>query len=235
MPLLGPINEPNYEGEWIGDEGSMRAFTRGRNLTLAANAAVILAGTFLGKQTVGAQTLVGAAVGGNVTADTIGAITASAVAMAGAWLIEAVTVVANAGNFAVYRPDGTFDGMGAVGVAYDSTARGGIKFTITDSGTDLAVEDRYTVTVSYAAGNGKLYPMNPAATDGTQFFAAITLGDYGISAVDRRNAQVVIRGDITAKRELLVYPATIAASPTLQASFEQMLFDKFKILVIGTV
>lgn len=87
----------------------------------------------------------GAADAGNVGA---GAITAEPAVVAPARL-GAYKVVQTAGGatgaFAVYDPDGNFVGNGAVGTEF---VGGGLTFTVTDPGTDPAIGDSYTVTVS---------------------------------------------------------------------------------------
>ena len=105
----------------------------------SVNHEVIAGGTF-------AATAVGAADAGNTGA---GAITASPAVATGAkqGVYKIVQVTGGAtGAFNVFDPDGLFVGNGAVATEF---VGGGLTFTITDPGTDPAVGDSYTVTVTF--------------------------------------------------------------------------------------
>lgn len=132
-----------------------------------------------------AATSVGAADAGNAGA---GAITAApaivAPAKAGAYKIIQITGGAT-GAFNVFDPDGLFVGNGVVGTEF---VGGGLTFTITDPGTDPAIGDSYTVTVTYTA-NGKFLglairdPNVPAvATSPDQYplQATVSIMDWGV-------------------------------------------------------
>jgi hypothetical protein len=155
---------------------------------------VILGGTF-------AATAAGAADAGNTGA---GAITASPAVAAGAKQ-GAYKVVQAAGGatgaFNVYDPDGNFVGNGAVGTEF---VGGGLTFTVTDPGTDPAIGDSYTVTVTFTAnakfvGLAVLTPAVPPVTSGAadrfpQYFtgAFMTMGQMYVTAGDT----VVDGGDV---------------------------------------
>lgn len=95
-----------------------------------------------------AATSVGAADAGNVGAGAITAAPAVAAgAKPGAYKIVQVTGGAT-GAFNVFDPDGAFVDNGAVGTEF---VGGGLTFTITDPGTDPAIGDSYTVTVTFTA------------------------------------------------------------------------------------
>lgn len=155
---------------------------------------VILGGAF-------AATAVGAADAGNVGA---GAITASPAVAAGAKqgaykVIQAAGGATGAIN--VYDPDGVFVGNGAVGTKF---VGGGLTFTVTDPGTDPAIGDSYTVTVTYTAnakflGLAVVNPAVPPVTSGVadrypQYFtgAFMTMGQMYVTAGDT----VVDGGDV---------------------------------------
>ena len=126
-------------------------------------------GTVFGKITRGAQTVgAAAAFTGNATNATVSAPTAVAGASEGKYAVLGLTSGAT-GAFAVFKPDGTLDGIGKVGTAYDGT----VKFTVTDGTNHLAVGDGWSITITYAAGSGKYVPVNASATDGSQYAAAI--------------------------------------------------------------
>lgn len=148
-----------------------------------------------------AATAVGAADAGNVGA---GAISASPAVAAGAKqgaykVIQAAGGATGAIN--VYDPDGVFIGNGAVGTEF---VGGGLTFTVTDPGTDPAIGDSYTVTVTYTAnakflGLAVLNPAVPPVTSGAadrypQYFtgAFMTMGQMYVTAGDT----VVDGGDV---------------------------------------
>jgi hypothetical protein len=118
----------------------------------------------LGKISTGAQTVTKVDIGSSRGAITLASPAALTTAPAGDYEIVGVAAATNAGTFEVYRPDGTLDGVGTVAVAYDGT----VKFTLADGATDLAPGDTAKVTVAYAAGSGKVVPLNYAAVDGSQ-------------------------------------------------------------------
>jgi hypothetical protein len=82
--------------------------------------------------------------GGTPGNGAIGAVTADDGAMEGAWQVVILNPATNAGAFEVVRPDGSIDGNGAVGVAYN----GGINFTLADGSTDFVEDDRIPVVVA---------------------------------------------------------------------------------------
>lgn len=160
-------------------------------------------GTVFGMQTIGA---VAAAVAGgaNVTNDTVSAPTAGANCAVGSWRIEGFTAGAT-GYFMVFNPSGGLDGIGKVGTAYS----GGIGFTITDGATHLAVGDYWTVAV--AAGNGKYYPLNLAATDGTQNAAAVLSARAFVPENVDSNGTFIIREAVVLS-DPLIWPAGITGN-----------------------
>jgi hypothetical protein len=121
-------------------------------------------GTVLGNISAGAQTVTKTDIGSGRGAITLASPAATTTAPAGDYEIVGVAAATNAGTFEVYRPDGTLDGVGTVAVAYVGT----VQFTLADGGTDLAPGDTAKVTVAYAAGSGKVVPLNYAAVDGSQ-------------------------------------------------------------------
>lgn len=94
--------------------------------------------------------------GGNTGNGTMTALTADTDAVNGAWRAVCQVAQANGGTFAVYRPDGTFDGIAVVGAAYNSAQ--GVNFTINDGAIDFAVGDEFVVTVTDTVpANGGLF------------------------------------------------------------------------------
>jgi hypothetical protein len=120
------------------------------------------AGVYLVRCIGGAKAASSAAkAGGNTGTGTLGALTSDNDAVTGAWRVVCTTPQADGGVFAVYRPDGTFDGVAVVGVAYNSAH--GVNFTLADGGTDFAAGDEFVVTVvdSVPANGGVFSVVDP--------------------------------------------------------------------------
>lgn len=82
----------------------------------------------------------GAAVGGNTGNGTIGTLSATASAVAGAYKLTMTTAT----TFTVADPNGAALKPGATGVAYTA---GGVTFTVTAGGTPMVAGDAFTATV----------------------------------------------------------------------------------------
>jgi hypothetical protein len=174
------ITERRHSGGYLVSEAGQRSRDQ---VTLKQQSEILEAGTVLGKIVTGAQS-VAAAVGFPINAvgvGALGALTADPGAMAGDWKVVIIEPAANAGKFEVIRPDGTLDGTGNVGVAYN----GGINFTLADGGTDFSSGEGFTITVSYAAGSGKYTPWDPAAADGSQNACAILYNETDATGGDQ--------------------------------------------------
>ena len=120
-------------------------------LTLAepAYGASIKAGVYQVRCIGGARSAAAAAkAGGNTGDGTLDTLTADADAAIGAWRVVCQAASADGGAFAVYRPDGTFDGIAIVGAAYNSAH--GVNFTLADGAQDFIVGDEFVVTVAVA-------------------------------------------------------------------------------------
>lgn len=101
--------------------------------------------------------------GGVVGNGALSAVTTDDGAPAGNWRIVITNAAANGGAFEVIKPDGTVDGQGAVGVAYNGT----LNFTLADGANDWVEDDYIPIVVSYAAG--LKYKLSvAAANDGSQ-------------------------------------------------------------------
>ena len=101
--------------------------------------------------------------GGTVGNGAVGTWTSDDGAMAGTWQLE-VTVTGATGKYKVIRPDGTLDGIGTIGSAYN----GGINGTLADGANDWLVGDIIPIEVSYALASLKYKLSLAAATDGSQ-------------------------------------------------------------------
>jgi hypothetical protein len=110
----------------------------------------------------------------------------------GDYKFQLVDEGANAGDFAVVRPDGTIDGFASVGVAYV----GQVRATIADGAADFASPAVFTVPVTIAelADVGKYVPLNPAGANGSEIARAILY-----EGCDATDPAVDVRRTITAR------------------------------------
>lgn len=144
------LTEPFHAGGYIVSEANGH---RSRETVTIKSGADLLAGTVLGKITTGAQSVgAPAAFASNAGDGSPGTFTADAGAPAGDYKIVFIEPVTNLGTFQVFKPDGTLDGTGKVGTAYNGSING----TIADGTNDFVAGDGFTVTVSYAAGSANM-------------------------------------------------------------------------------
>lgn len=168
MPLSS-ITENAPAFAYVKSEGpgtrSVETLTIDQNQTLKA-------GTILGQVSIGALAVAAAAAAGNAGNGALGAWTAAAGTPLGVYKADLVEGAANAGTFRLEGPDGVEVGEIKVGVAFNA---GGLAGTIGDGAVDWAAGDGFTLTVTDAppANAGNYVALNPAATDGSQNFAAI--------------------------------------------------------------
>lgn len=142
--------------------------------TLAAGSGsdnVAIVGTVLGKRTVGALSAAYAARAGN--AGNFTNAFAAPPAAVGSKLGDYTITFTAPTKFRVEDPDGIEIGEGTTGVAFVNQ----LKFTITAGGTPAVVGDAADITVTDAAGDGKVVPINFAAGDGSQAAYAIALAN----------------------------------------------------------
>lgn len=114
--------------------------------------------------------------------------------------ITVASVPGNGGIFEVKTPTGQLLSDATVGTAYSSTH---LNFTIADGSTDFAVNDTITVTV---AGDGKYYPAEYAAVDGTGEACAILLEDLAITA--GQSCAILVRDGLLTSSSALSWPAS---------------------------
>lgn len=145
----------------------------------AGRAAVLAQYTLMAKKQVTIPTTMTADVGN--TGD--GTVTAVAAAVGGVPIVGTYTLtntfaVVNGGVWSLTDPNGNIivDGLtmnvGAGGATV--FVAGGITFTITDSATDFAAADMFTIAI---AANGKLVPFDATAADGTNIPEGIFMGE----------------------------------------------------------
>lgn len=161
----------------------------------------------LGEINTGAQTVASSAKAGNTGNGVLGSLTADAGAPEGAYSVLFVEPASNAGAFAVFRPDGTLDGEGAVGAAYN----GSVNFTIADGATDFVSGDAFTVTVAYADGS-KHVQVDATATNGAQYAGGIAVHNVNVPDGTDAPGSALKRGPLIVRAEELVWPANVTAA-----------------------
>lgn len=171
--------------------------SRSREAVVLANAGgsaiTLLAGTVLGLISIGALSAAGAAVAGNTGAATITAEPPVATGTpTGVYRLTAISAGATA-EWLMASPEGVILGNVTTGTP---ASIGGIgPFTITDEGTDPAIGDQFTITVTAAAAtnDGRYVIHDPEGTDGRQTAAAILYDTVDVPASGTADATAVVR------------------------------------------
>lgn len=157
------LTEGKHEGEFIGELAMGLAYHVDA-ITLKSGEDLVGGAVLAAVQTGAPTVTVGSAVSG--TGGTVGngtvTITADAGAAAGEWSVEMTSTGATA-KFKVVRPDGTVDGVGTVGTAYNGT--GSLNVTLADGSNDWTAGDIIPVTISYQDGESdvKYVEYDPAS------------------------------------------------------------------------
>lgn len=112
---------------------------------------------------------------------TMGAVTLSAGAKAGAYKLVIVEPGTDVGTFVVEDPDGGFVGRGVVAAAFSA---GGLAFTLADGSTDFVAGDGFTITVGSNSGNYAAYASGNA--DGTQNALAVLYDNVPDSTTEQK-------------------------------------------------
>lgn len=174
--------------------------------TAVVTACMVLGMIQSGTPTVSAGTAVSGS-GGTVGNGTVGTWTADAGAQAGVWTLRFTAEATDLGKYEVIRPDGTIDGVGTVGTAYN----GGINGTLADGSADWKEDDSIPVTVAYLDGDSAaLYlPYNQDGTDGSQVAAGISYGNY--DATNGAVSGVAFVRDCEHNADIVVWPSDITA------------------------
>lgn len=181
-------------------------YCREQGVLLAGDGAVrtIEIGTVLGKILRGDATVEKTDVGGGKGALTLANPAIADRAPAGVYQVVIIEPATDAGTFAVYKPDGTLDGVGTVAVAYDGT----VKFTLADA-TDFVAGDTALVTVSYAAGSGKIVEFDEDNIDGSDVAYGVAIAKAeAADGVDDR-VLYIKRGPAILLASGLVWPSGI--------------------------
>jgi hypothetical protein len=139
-------------------------------------------------------------------------------AIAGNYKVIFTEARTNSGEFEVFRPDGTLDGRGVVGTAYT----GQVKFTIADGATDFIAGDNLILPVTVTGVSYKVWPLNLAATDGSQNALEVSLSKK--TATNGGTDQTIVslrRGPAIVDSRFLIWPAG-ATADQIAAALEQL-------------
>lgn len=203
------LPEGRHAAEFLLSEASR---TRSRAaITILSGEGVLVAGQVVGlvaadtgAVTVGEPAVVGTGDGVLTAADPA----YGAGVLEGTYTVLFTEKATDLGDFVVLRPDGTVDGHGRVGVAYD----GQVKFTIADGDADFIAGDTITLAVTIADGDaGKYRSADPTNADGSGAAKAIIL--YGVDATSADVEVAAILRDAEVNGNLLTYDAAVDDAP----------------------
>lgn len=199
-------SKTKLSGAYLGESAALNIVNE--EITILSGAGVLDPGTVLGQVAEGgAATVVTAAGAGNTGNGVFAATpTADAGAPAGTYSVQIIEPAAAAGTFRVERPDGSLDGTGNVGVAYNGT----INFTLNDGAVDFVAGDSFSVTVSWSSTT-KYAAHDPAAVDGRETAAAILFHEVDATASDQKSVATV-RGPATIFEPYLTFKTGISAA-----------------------
>lgn len=171
-------------------------FQSREEVTVAASQ-TLAAGAALGQITRGAATVTPGAVtsgsGGTPGDGLIGVVTVDAGGQAGTYK-QLFTSAGATALFNILRPDGTLDGVGKTGTAYN----GMLNLTQADGAADYAAGDYRSIVVEFAAGSDQVVIHDPEGTDGRENFygfitSAVTtgVGETALAVAIVRDAEVI--------------------------------------------
>ena len=209
------LNERNYLSDLVKQEAPNR-FSREEVTVLAGDGArrELALGAVIGRQVVADAVSVTAGAG-NTGDGAVGAVTLGKAAVPGTYRLACVKAVADGGVFEVVTPDGNRLKDLKVGVAYVSDH---LNLTLSDGGTDFALDDYFNVVVS--PGDGKVTAIDFAADDGRQEAHGVMIGEVaapdGVDAVG-----VALVRDAVLSPSFLVWPAG-ATAPQKAAALAEL-------------
>jgi len=196
---VATINEGNYLSDVVKHELDSR-MSREEVAILAGSGAArqLKLGQVIGKRTLGAVTTV--AETGNSGDGDVGTVTLGPKALAGDYVLTCVEAATDAGRFKVIAPDGNRLDDLTVGVAYSTDH---INLTVEDGEDDWASGD--FITVSVAAGDGKVVGLDLAAENGSQIAYGVMIAPA--SAPEGADGQgVAVFRDAVIAASKLVWP-----------------------------
>lgn len=192
-------------GCYLGESNAVNQINE--EIVILSGSTGLVPGLVLGKIAEGGtQTVTATAKSGNTGNGSIGSPTADAGADAGTYKVSIIEPAMDGGTFRVEKPDGTEDGTGTIGVAYNGT----VNFTLADGSTDFAAGDGFNILVSYAS-TSKYAPHDPAGNDGREVAAAILYDTVDASAGDAA-AVATVRGPATISQPYLTFKTGISNS-----------------------
>lgn len=201
---MSTLTEGRHPVEFILSEGPR---ARSRDAITIAEEQTIEPNQVVAKLPVVAEvTAVAAANAGNTSgsgAMTMATPAVSASVKAGVYSVVCVEPASNAGNFAIFDPNGKFIGKATAAVAFD----GEVKFTIADA-TDFVSGDGFTITVT--VGEYEWVAFDQDGTDGSEIPAGIAL--YGATTGESESAKIsAIVRDAEVNGNCVVWPSDIEA------------------------
>lgn len=202
---MANATEPLRPGAWLKDEAP-NLFSREEITILAGSgsARALTSGMVLGKRTVDTVPTTGTADGGNTGDGTLTTVTGGTKTQAGIYKVRNVKVVANLGDFEVVAPDGNVIGIATVGTVF---AHAQINLTLNDGGTDFALEDFFTITVT---GDDKFVQFDEDGIDGSQNGSGVLLLDKTAPDGTDATGVAVVRHAVVGTT-LVVWPSTTTA------------------------
>jgi hypothetical protein len=186
--------------------------------TLRSGVGLIQPRTVLGMQTLGTLSGAIAALGTNTGAPTFSSVTVAA----GTPLGEYDVMMEDATHFTVFYPPSDDAAAAELGKGVFGTAftLGGLGVTITAGTPACIASDAFKITVSAAAGDGKLAAVNASATDGTQNAVGIAAANADSASGDAPIAYLA-RGPMIVRAEELLWPSG-ATTPRIAAWTAQL-------------
>ncbi len=222
------ISRPRHIGDWIALEYDQN-YCRDSGTLDAGAAALVLARTVIGLQSIGALSGAFSATGahGNPTCGTI-------TVAAGSPLGEYDVIMDDATHFHVLGPHGEGPGLGEAfgdGVFGSAFTGGGLGFTLTAGGTACNPGDELKITVTDVAGDGKYWPVSAAATDGTQNAVGVVVLDTDSTNGDAP-VSFLARGPAIIRSAELIWPSG-ASTNQKNAWIAQLQVLGIKVVISG--
>lgn len=211
---MAALTEGMHEGEFIGELAMgigfhVDAISVLEDQVLVAGAVVAAYETGTPTATAGTPISGG---GGTVGNGVVSAVSADAGAVAGQWMVEIVGAAGATAAFKVIRPDGSIDGGGNVGTAYNGT--GSINFTIADGSTDWGPNMFVPISVVYDGDDSSVVftEWNPAGTDGSQNLAGIMVPACDATGTGNVTSRALVRGPAVVNGNDLTWKTSMTAA-----------------------
>lgn len=179
-----------------------------------AGADTFVEGTILARRSVATAVTASAVTGtGNGTVTSATVVEGPIVPLVGAYVLTVITAVANGGVWKLVDPNGALIAGNLVMTVGAGAATifevGGLRFTITDGGTDFAAGDTATLTV---AADGKMVPFDPAGAGGAQIPLAVLTYEVTRTGAGNEPIRAMVSGSVLKPRLVIDSGATITAA-----------------------